>query len=273
MPKQFDALARRDFLRAGAVMTLASCWPGTYAMADATSRRALQSYSLKELHLHYLLPLVRTLGISEVELYDRHISPFSSPRDLRAAVGELATNGVRARAFYSDAFTNDELTTHSILSFGIKLGVELFSTGAPSEALVAANRLAPRYRLGVAIHNASDPESEYFSIDDVRATLDELSNLSACVDVGNFFRGGFDPVDAIEALGGRIAEVHIKDVDASGAHTLLGDGVLDLPAILAALERARFDGLLTLEYGGEPDDIAARVARLSENVRRFNELS
>lgn len=270
---------RRDFIAMGAATGLIAplCFQSTAAATPASAQSgfqtALQTYSLKELHLHYLLPAVRQLGFERVELYDRQLSPFSSSRDLANAIDEIEASGVSVIAFYSDEFANDELLTHSMFGFGAKLGVQTFSTGRPPEALAAADRLVPVYGIDVAIHNASPaPGSAYVTLEDVQDALRSLPNLTACVDVGNFFRAGVDPALAIRTLGARVREIHIKDADAHGRHTLLGEGEIDLEAMMEAIRHVGFRGLLTLEYGGQQNDIAGRMEKLAENARRLREL-
>ena len=193
---------------------------------------------------------------------------------LAAAIADLKASGISAAAFYTDEFHNDEAATRAIFEFGARLGIETFSTGRPPGTLRAAHGLIRPCGIGLALHNASPgPDKHYVALEEVEAALARLPDLRACVDVGNFVRAGMDPVAAIRRLGDRIGEVHVKDVDAAGAHTLLGEGMIDLEALLNALEAIGFDGLLTLEHGGEPDDISKRLARLGENARRLHALT
>ena len=74
-------------------------------------------------------------------------------------------------------------------------------------------------------------------------------------------------------LGNRIRHVHWKDMGSEweskrgtlfgcGMATIaLGDGVIDLPAIVTALKQAGFDGATTLEVAG-PDNVRTSVERL-----------
>lgn len=268
---------RRDFLAMGvaaaATIPLASMGPIATASSHGSFNTALQTYSLKELQLHYLLPVVRRLGFGRVELYDRQLSPFSSRRDLESALGDIRANRIEVVAFYSDLFSADELETHTLFGFGAKLGIGLFSTGQPPQDLAVADRLVPTYGIDVAIHNTSpDPDSAYVTLDDVRSALDSMPNLTACVDVGNFFRSGVDPAEAIRVIGDRVREIHVKDVDANGEHTLLSDGEIDLPSIVQALKDVGYGGPVTLEYGGYPDDIPRRIESIAENGRRLARL-
>lgn len=239
----------------------------------AAFRIALQTYSLKEFGLHYLLPVVKHLGFERIEAFDRQLSVHSSAIDLAAAIADLDANRTRIASFYTDVFENDDMPTHSIFAFGAKLGVELFSTGREPQALVAANTLSETYGIPVALHNASPgPGKHYVTPEAIDASLSELKHLKVCADIGNFARAGVDPADAIRHFGPSVVEVHFKDVDANGRHRLLGDGIIDLDDVVDALHEIDFTGLVTLEYGGEPDDLTRRIENIGENAKRLRTL-
>ena len=116
------------------------------------------------------------------------------------------------------------------------------------------------------------------SVDGMADLLDALGHedsVGVCLDTGNSWLGGAEPLDYIEAFGTRIKHVHWKDMAAEweprrgtlygcGMATIaLGDGVIDLPAIVAALQDIGFDGATTLEIAG-PDNVTRSVARLKE---------
>lgn len=116
------------------------------------------------------------------------------------------------------------------------------------------------------------------SVDGMADLLDALGHedsVGVCLDTGNSWLGGAEPLDYIEAFGTRIKHVHWKDMAAEweprrgtlygcGMATIaLGDGVIDLPAIVQALQDMGFDGATTLEIAG-PDNVTRSVARLKE---------
>ncbi len=87
-----------------------------------------------------------------------------------------------------------------------------------------------------------------------------------CLDVGHYTVGGGDPVDAIRRHGPLIRHVHAKDVDPAvlarvragevtgmwpmireRIFTELGNGVLDLPGVVAALDDIGYDGWIMVE--------------------------
>ncbi len=115
-------------------------------------------------------------------------------------------------------------------------------------------------------------------IDALSSVLDRLGHpdtVGVNLDTGNLWLGGGDPLAFIARFGQRIRHVHWKDL---GAEMLdqrgklhgcgmglipLGDGVIGLPQIAAALKKIKFTGPTTLEVAGK-DAVLASAARLKE---------
>ncbi|MGH3665037.1 MAG: sugar phosphate isomerase/epimerase family protein, partial [Egibacteraceae bacterium] len=91
------------------------------------------------------------------------------------------------------------------------------------------------------------------------------SDIPLCLDTGHQLIGGIDPVALAKHAGDRIRHVQLKDVDAdlaeqvavghtnytdavrAGLYRPLGDGDIDVPAIVELLDAAGFDGWVVLE--------------------------
>jgi inosose dehydratase len=116
------------------------------------------------------------------------------------------------------------------------------------------------------------------SVDDMEKLLEKLGHEDAvgiCLDTGNSWLGGAEPIDYVKRLGNRIHHVHWKDmpeewVEKRGkqfgcgmATIALGDGEIDIPAIVNELKAVGFDGATTLEIAGE-ENVKTSVARLKE---------
>ena len=100
--------------------------------------------------------------------------------------------------------------------------------------------------------------------DDVERVLDG-SGIGLCLDTGHLLIGGADPVALAAEHPGRIRHTHLKGVDASwarrvrsgaatytdavrgGMYRPLGQGDVDIAAIVGSLERAGYDGWYVLE--------------------------
>jgi inosose dehydratase len=91
--------------------------------------------------------------------------------------------------------------------------------------------------------------------EDVERLLD-VSGVGLCLDTGHVMVGGGDPVALARAAGSRVVHVHLKDVDATladrvlagdlgyhaavaaGLYRPLGDGDVDIHAVLRAVEES-----------------------------------
>jgi inosose dehydratase len=91
-----------------------------------------------------------------------------------------------------------------------------------------------------------------------------------CLDCGHLAYGGGDTLRMLEKYGNRVAYVHIKDVDGKVLQrsqeegwsfhdalkrfvfTRLGEGVVNIPAVIRALKSHRYDGWLVIEQDTTP---------------------
>jgi inosose dehydratase len=132
------------------------------------------------------------------------------------------------------------------------------------------------------------------SRDDVDRVL-AGSAVKLCLDTGHLLIGGTDPLRLAREMPGRIAHVHLKDVDAAlaarvqsgeltytdavraGMYTPLGAGDVDIAGIVASLRANGFDGWFVMEQDtildGEPagegpvSDVRASIAYLHDVSR------
>jgi inosose dehydratase len=118
------------------------------------------------------------------------------------------------------------------------------------------------------------------------------SDVELCLDSGHLAIGGGDPVALGRRCAGRIAHLHLKDVDGAvldrlrageiemmqaweaGLFCALGEGIVDVDGFLAATAGDGFDGWLVLEQDRvavrdrDLDDVRGVEARNLQAVRR-----
>jgi inosose dehydratase len=97
---------------------------------------------------------------------------------------------------------------------------------------------------------------------DLLEKLGHEETVGLCLDTGNSWLGGAEPLDYVRTFGKRIRHVHWKDIPAEweaqrGKQTgcgmsiiALGDGVVGVPAVVQALLKSGFKGATTLEVAG-----------------------
>jgi len=91
------------------------------------------------------------------------------------------------------------------------------------------------------------------------------SEVEFCLDTGHLYLGGADPTEVAKAALGRVAHVHLKDVDADmavqvrdgelafrqavidGIFKPLGKGAVDIAGFVSELERSGYQGWYVLE--------------------------
>jgi fructoselysine 3-epimerase len=128
-------------------------------------------------------------------------------------------------------------------------------------------------RLGVILAIEPEPGLLVDDVDDVLELIGRMQSehLRVNLDLGHAFLTEHDVPAAIRRLGDLIVAAHIEDMP-SGEHRHLipGEGDMDLPATIDALDDVGFDGWLTVDLfdiADAPDDAAeVSLARVRELV-------
>lgn len=267
-------LARRHFMKTAGLTALAAATPLSLAMREAVAHTlpafSLQTYSLKELNRHHLIPVLKELGVPGVELYDHHLSPTASLGDFTAGVREFEAAGIGFSGLYTERFTGDRSGDERIVRLAYLAGIPAILTSLPEGRLERVSGLASEWGINLLVHNQSPgDDSTLVTPDHIYAHLGRFPTVDLCLDIGNLARAGHDPAETIAAMGPRIRTLHVKDVDADGAHTDLGEGTIDIDGVFRAREAHAPNAHVVFEYGGQPNDIGARIDALAVNVGRL----
>ncbi|HEY2347950.1 MAG TPA: sugar phosphate isomerase/epimerase [Puia sp.] len=83
---------------------------------------------------------------------------------------------------------------------------------------------------------------------DLKGTLARIPGIALGPDLNWLVRAGVDPVTFIHGYGHQMVYMHIRDQKADGKWTeVVGEGVIDFPAISTALQEANFKGRAAIE--------------------------
>lgn len=161
-----------------------------------------------------------------------------------------------------------------------------------AETLAAAEDLAGIHGLRLAFHPHAGTAVQLD--EEVNAFL-QTTDTGICLDTGHLFLGGCDPARLAREAGARVTHVHLKDVDAqlatrfrvgelsyaqairSGLYRPLGEGDLDIPAVIHCLQEADYEGWYVLEQDmaltAEPQPGTGPVAAARQSLDYIRKLS
>ena len=222
---------------------------------------AVQAYSFKEFTFFEAIDKTVEAGAPYIEAYpgqdigggiegNTHFTMDQETRDIIKK--KLNDAGVKLVCYGVVGGIEEAEGWDKVFEFAADMGIEVITAEPDSAHLDYIGTLCDKYDINIAIHNHPTP-SFYW---DPEIVLDAISGktnrIGACADIGHWARSGLDPVECLKKLEGHIISSHYKDMNLMNdleAHTVIfGEGVLDMPAILAELDRQNFDGVYTIEY-------------------------
>ncbi len=166
----------------------------------------------------------------------------------------------------------------------------LFDPNAPREpqreSVLADMRAMADYgrTLGIAtvMEDFDNPLSPCFDLAGLQRLFDAVPAIGCNFDTGNFLPAGEDLLTCFAALRGRVAHVHLKDRRLTAENgepagpampdgrrlypSVVGDGVLDIAAVVRGLKADGYDGFAAIEIFGVAslfDGIGRSVAFLN----------
>jgi inosose dehydratase len=212
------------------------------------------------------------------------------PGQRNAALAKIRTQAAALAAAGADtlvlaaAFRADGYDRHG--------PIDKAAWAALAETLRAAEEIAGENGLSLAFHphaGTAVEKSEEVSI------LLEKTNVALCLDTGHLYLAGADVAQLARDAGARVRHVHLKDVNAqlaervrsgdvtyaaavrAGLYRPLGQGDLDLRAVLDELRSADYGGWYVLEQDAaldsEPAPGAGPVRSAGQSLEFFRELN
>ena len=190
------------------------------------------------------------------EKRDVGFGPNLSDDEIAAVKAQLAKYNIRPVAFGVTGLGKDDAANRKTFAFCKKMGIGTITSEPDPAAMDAIEKLVQEYDIRVAIHNHprrnDDPNYQYWNPDYVLSLVKNRDKrIGSCADIGHWVRSGIKPTDALRKLGGRVLNVHMKDLNvfAPDGHDIpFGTGVSDIRAVLNHLRRQKFDGNISIEY-------------------------
>ncbi len=120
---------------------------------------------------------------------------------------------------------------------------------------------------------ALEPEPEMFvsTVDDFAALQRAVPGVKLALDLGHVLvTGEREPDAAIREFGAHIADVHLEDMKRGDhVHLAFGDGDMDVPAALTALQDISFRGLVCIELSRDSYRADTMVSQARQAVASY----
>jgi inosose dehydratase len=225
------------------------------------------------------LESIAAAGYSGLELFDGNLLPFEGSIDVFSEA--VATQGLAVAGVYSgghfiypDAHEDELDRFDRSIALAAAVGARHYVIGGG--AIRSSGRRDEDYRvagefldrIAERATSAGLVASYHPHLGSLAQAPDQIDALFAetsiglCADVAHIAAGGGNPASVIARYADRLAYVHLKDVEATtNAFLPLGEGVLDLDAVIDAVVEAGYDDWITVELDGYPGDQDAAASR------------
>ena len=218
----------------------------------------MQSFTLRGFDMPGAIERIAQLGLKHVEFGKKHLSPENDGQRAQA-IALCAKHGITISACGVAPFGRDESANRMWFEHARKLDAEVISGNPQPDCLDALDSLTDQFKIKVAIHNHG-PGSLWPDIETIEKGLKGRSpRIGLCVDTGHFLRVPVDPVEVLRHFKDCVHAIHLKDMDVDkdgkhGKEFIVGEGPLDLKAVLKALLEWRFAGPISIEYEVHPEN-------------------
>jgi len=249
------------------MLVFALCFCGLQkasAVGKEDWKLGMQAYSFNRFTFFEAVDKNKALEMKYIECYPGQTLSKEKPgvkvdhnmssADRKLMLQKLSDSGVKLMNYGVVGLPNNEAECRKVFDFAKEMGIETIVSEPPEDAFELIDKLCEEYKINVAIHNHPKP-SHYWNPDTVLKVCEGRSKrIGACADTGHWMRSSVDPLEAIKKLGAakRIISLHFKDLNEfgnRGAHDVIwGTGAGQVRAILAELDRQKFEGVFSIEY-------------------------
>jgi len=264
-----NILSRRNFVRSSALAAgVLATKSDVYALAqerpstDEASpiHLGLASYTFRNFSRAQMIAFLKQLNVFALNAKDVKDHLPSDPQQEAAALADYAAAGIKPHAAGTIYFPKDEDSDiRSKFDYCKRAGIAVIVAGDPAPGtLPRIEKFVKEYDIRIAIHNHGPEDKLWHSpLDVLQAAQNMDPRIGCCIDVGHTARAGTDVVQAIQEVGPRLFNVHMKDLQnfqSKESQVPVGDGIMPVRKMFEALVVMKFRGFVDLEYEIHPDN-------------------
>ncbi len=262
--------SRRQFVRlAGAGVAAAGLLPVSGIAVAASENEGntftlgMAGYTFREFDIDQTIKIMHKVGVSELSLKDFHMPMDSTQEQIDSVIGKFRDAGITVYTL-GVIYMKTKEAVDQAFEYARMAGVRMI-VGAPDyELLNYVEGKVRQYDFRLAIHNHGPDNPLFPNATDIWNHVKDLDpRMGICLDIGHNMRDGEDPAADIIRYGKRLYDVHIKDVDQGnkeGKTVEIGRGIIDIPGVVAALRKIKYNGRCSLEYEKDMNDPLAGIA-------------
>ena len=261
-------LTRRTFLRSSALAATAIAAPSIPTLAEpkplsglpSPIKLGLASYTFRNFDRAQVLAWMKQLHLTGLNAKDAKDHLPMDPAAEAQALSDYEAAGIHLHAAGTVYFPKDEDDDiRSKFAYAKRAGIQVIVAGDPAPTtLPRIEKFVKEYDIRIAIHNHGPEDKIYHSPLDVLKVVGSMDpRIGCCIDVGHCVRAGADVVEAIHTVGPRLYNMHMKDLTdftAKESQVAVGQGLMPIREIFAALIKLKYPGWVDLEYEVHGDD-------------------
>ncbi len=223
-------------------------------------RLGVASYTFRNFTRAQMIAFLKQLNVLGLNAKDVEDHLPMDAQEEAAALADYAAAGVKLHAAGTIYFPKDEdEDIRSKFEYCKRAGIGVIVAGDPAPStLPRIEKFVKEYDIRFAIHNHGPEDKLWHSpLDVLKAVKGMDPRMGCCIDVGHTVRAGTEVVQAIREVGGRLFNVHIKDLanfEKKDSQVAVGDGVMPVKKIFEALGAIKYRGFVDLEYEIHADD-------------------
>ncbi len=267
--------SRRNFLQQSALglagtftlPLLTNAAPGKKDPAPVLT--GIAGYTFAKFDLEKSIAMMKKVNVKYISVKDFHLPLNSNEEKIQSVLKQFADAGINVYAV-GVIYMKTKEAVDEAFSYAKKVGVPLI-VGVPNpELLDYTESVVKSSGIKLAIHNHGPEDKLYPGPKNVYDLIkDRDPNMGICLDIGHAIRAGADPAESIKLYKNRIFDLHIKDVTLAakdGKAIEVGRGVIDFPALVKALHKAKYQGICSIEF---EKDMTDPLAGLAESIGYF----
>lgn len=272
--------SRRKFIQTSALAWSAACLPtltgatGPVRHTRLPKKKFLQTgmagYSFIHYSIDQTIAIMNRVGISNLSVKDFHL-PLNSPQQtINEVLTQFKNGGIQVYTV-GVIYMKTEAAVDHAFDYAKRVGVNMI-VGVPGyDLLQYTEKKVKEYNIRIAIHNHGPEDKLYPGPKDVYDRISKMDHrMGLCLDIGHALRAGVKPEKAVTDFADRIFDLHIKDITAAqadGKAIEAGRGVIDFPALIAALRKIKYTGVCSIEFEKDMKDALPGIAESAGYLR------